>query len=203
MSKQTNSSNMGIVNDDTIDRQRRNFLVTISSILASIGVIGLLSPFIRSLMPSAKTKAQGAPIAVDLSTIAPGQMLTVQWRGKPVWIVHRTKEMLSQLRHDSSLLRDPDSVVEQQPPYAQNIFRSIKPEYLVLIGVCTHLGCSPKLKLADEELGPDWLGGFYCPCHGSTFDLAGRVFKGVPAPINLQVPAHHFVGDHMVVIGED
>ncbi|SQG91595.1 ubiquinol-cytochrome c reductase, iron-sulfur subunit [Legionella pneumophila subsp. pascullei] len=141
---------------------------------------------------------------VDVSRMEPGEQAIIEWRGKPVWIIKRSKDMLNQLqKEDESQLRDPDSLVDQQPEYAQNKYRSINPEFLVLIGICTHLGCSPKYKPNLGELGPDWPGGFFCPCHGSTFDLSGRVFKGVPAPINLEVPPHHFLDEHTIVIGED
>jgi ubiquinol-cytochrome c reductase iron-sulfur subunit len=142
-------------------------------------------------------------VQVDLSKLEPGQQVTVAWQGKPVWIIRRTKTMLEQLALDEALLRDPNSLVDQQPEYAKNRYRSINPEYLVLIGICTHLGCSPKYTPEVNELGPHWPGGFFCPCHGSTFDLAGRVFKGVPAPINLQVPPYKFISEHVIVIGEE
>lgn len=133
----------------------------------------------------------------------PGEQAIVEWRGKPVWIIKRTKDMLKDIDHHDAELRDPESLVDQQPEYAKNKYRSINPEYLVLIGICTHLGCSPKYKPSMGELGPDWPGGFFCPCHGSTFDLSGRVFKGVPAPINLEVPPYRFVNEHTLIIGED
>jgi ubiquinol-cytochrome c reductase iron-sulfur subunit len=189
--------------DDTVNDQRRQFLLMTTSVLAGIGAVCALSPFVASWMPSAKAEAAGAPVQVDLSRMEPGQQVTVEWRGKPVWIIRRTTDMLKHLAGHDEGLRDPNSSVEQQPTYAKNNFRSIKPEYLVLIGICTHLGCSPKYKPFEKELGPDWPGGFYCPCHGSTFDLAGRVFKGVPAPINLEVPPYRFVSDHVIIIGEE
>lgn len=154
-------------------------------------------------MPDAKAQAEGAPLQVDLSKMEPGQHLVIEWRGKPVWIIRRTKEMVQLLPQHESLLRDPKSLVEQQPAYAQNEYRSVNPEYLVLVGICTHLGCSPKYRPTPGELGADWPGGFFCPCHGSTFDLAGRVFKGVPAPVNMEVPPYHFINEHTLVIGED
>lgn len=189
--------------DDSVDEQRRRFLLTTSGVLGGVGALCALTPFVASWMPSAKAQAAGAPVQVDLSKMEPGEQTIVQWRGKPVWIIRRTEAMLKHLDDDKSRLRDPDSLVEQQPSYAHNKFRSIKPEYLVLIGVCTHLGCSPKYKPFEKELGPDWPGGFYCPCHGSLFDLSGRVFKGVPAPINLEVPPYRFLSEHVIVIGED
>lgn len=186
-----------------IDDAKRQFLLTSAGVLGGVGAICALSPFVASWMPSAKAEAAGAPIEVDLSKLEPGQQAIVEWRGKPVWIIRRTKEMLESLKHDAEKLRDPESLVEQQPGYAKNQYRSIRPEFLVLIGICTHLGCSPKYKPFEHELGPDWPGGFFCPCHGSMFDLAGRVFKNVPAPINLAVPPYRFVNDHLIIIGED
>lgn len=189
--------------NDTIDEERRRFLLTSTCVLGGIGAACSLTPLVASWLPSAKAQAAGAPVQVDLSRMQPGEQAIVEWRGKPVWIIRRTKEMLDHLSSNSSLLRDPDSLAEQQPAYAQNLHRSINPEYLVLIGICTHLGCSPKYKPSLQELGPDWPGGFFCPCHGSTFDLSGRVFKGVPAPINLEVPPYHFLNEQTIVIGED
>jgi ubiquinol-cytochrome c reductase iron-sulfur subunit len=188
---------------EEIDEQRRKFLLTTTAVLGGVGAACALIPFISSWWPSAQAEAAGAPVEVDLSKIEPGQQVTVAWRGKPVWIIRRTKEMLQNLNLENSDLRDPQSLVEQQPEYARNKFRSIHPEYLVLVGICTHLGCSPKYMPNPNELGPNWPGGFYCPCHGSTFDLAGRVFKGVPAPINLAVPPYYFLNEHVIVIGED
>lgn len=185
------------------DEARRRFLLTTTGVLGGVGALCALTPFVASWMPSAKARAAGAPVEVDLSKLEPGQQATVEWRGKPVWIIRRTSDMLEHLDDIEDRLRDPDSVVEQQPEYAQNQFRSIKPEYLVLVGICTHLGCSPKYKPYEKELGPEWPGGFYCPCHGSSFDLAGRVFKGVPAPINLEVPPYRFISKHLIIIGED
>lgn len=189
--------------ESPLDEDRRQFLLTSSCILGGIGAVCALTPFVASWLPSAKAEAAGAPVEVDLSRMEPGEQAIVEWRGRPVWIIRRTQKMLQSLNNDLNQLRDPDSLVDQQPVYAQNNYRSINPEYLVLIGVCTHLGCSPKYKPSLKELGPDWPGGFFCPCHGSTFDLAGRVFKGVPAPINLEVPPYHFSNEHTIVIGED
>lgn len=201
-----------VVNDETglnsedglasIDESRRRFLLTTTSIVGGVGAVCALTPLLSSWLPSAKAKANSAPVTVDLSALAPGQQLTVEWRGKPVWIVRRTPKMLQHLNQHNDALRDPNSFVDQQPIDARNPYRSLKPEYLVLIGVCTHLGCIPKYKPYEEELGPDWPGGFYCPCHGSSFDLAGRVFKNVPAPINLAVPPHRYLNDHTILIGE-
>ena len=188
---------------DSVDEQRRRFLLTTTSILGGVGALCALTPFVASWMPSAKAEAGGAPVQVDLSKLEPGQQVTVAWRGKPVWIIRRTPEMLKHLDEGRASLRDPDSLVAQQPAYAQNKYRSIHPDYLVLVGICTHLGCSPTYKPFEKELGPDWPGGFYCPCHGSSFDLAGRVFKRVPAPINLEVPPYRFINEHVIVIGEE
>lgn len=188
---------------DIVDEGRREFLMTATAVLGGAGALCALTPLVGSWFPSAKAEAAGAPVEVDVSQMEPGQQVTVAWRGKPVWIIRRTDEMLKHLADNELQLRDPQSLVTQQPAYAQNRYRSIKPEYLVLIGICTHLGCSPKYEPDVNELGPDWPGGFFCPCHGSTFDLAGRVFRGVPAPINLEVPPYHFKNDHTLVIGED
>lgn len=189
--------------NDLVDEQRRRFLLTTTCVLGGIGALCALTPFVASWLPSAKARAEGAPVQVDLSKLELGEQAVVEWRGKPVWIIRRTQEMLLRLRNNSSLLRDPHSLTAQQPHYAKNAHRSINPEYLVLIGVCTHLGCSPKYKPNLGDLGSDWQGGFFCPCHGSTFDLAGRVFNDVPAPINLEVPPYYFVDKHTIVIGED
>jgi ubiquinol-cytochrome c reductase iron-sulfur subunit len=189
--------------EELIDEDRRKFLVKATCVLGGIGAVCAMTPLVSSWLPSTQVLASGAPVRVDLSAMEPGEQVTVSWRGKPVWIIKRTQEMLQNLDNDESLLRDPQSLVNQQPEYAQNKYRSLNPEYLVLIGVCTHLGCSPKYKPNLNELGAHWPGGFYCPCHGSTFDLAGRVFKGVPAPINLEVPPHYFVNKHTLLIGED
>ncbi|HAT8592807.1 TPA: ubiquinol-cytochrome c reductase iron-sulfur subunit [Legionella pneumophila] len=190
--------------DEQLDEERRRFLLQTTCVLGGVGAACALTPFITSWLPSSKAQAAGAPVKVDVSRMEPGEQAIIEWRGKPVWIIKRSKDMLNQLqKEDESQLRDPDSLVDQQPEYAQNKFRSINPEFLVLIGICTHLGCSPKYKPNLGELGPDWPGGFFCPCHGSMFDLSGRVFKGVPAPINLEVPPYHFLDEHTIVIGED
>jgi ubiquinol-cytochrome c reductase iron-sulfur subunit len=162
-------------------------------------------PFVASMMPSERAKAAGAPIEVDLSTLAPGERVTVEWQGKPVWIVRRTKEMLDTIRANDSHVADPKSLKKMQPAYATNEMRAIKDEYLIVVGICTHLGCSPVGKFAKqaETFDPNWQGGFYCPCHGSLFDLAGRVYKNKPAPDNLVVPPHKYLSDTRIVIGED
>lgn len=189
--------------DGLEDEQRRKFLATATGVVGGVGAVCALTPFVSSWLPSAKAMAAGAPVEVDLSRMEPGQQVTVEWRGKPVWIIKRTEEMLKHLADSEDQLRDPQSLVDQQPAYARNPHRSIKPEYLVLVGVCTHLGCSPKYNPEMGELGDNWPGGFFCPCHGSTFDLSGRVFKGVPAPINLEVPPYRFVSENVIIIGED
>ncbi len=196
------SSSESATDESKIDQKRRDFLVKATGALGGVGAACALTPFVASWLPSEKAQAAGAPVQVELKDLEPGQLVTVEWRGKPVWILRRTKEMLEGLPKIDSSLRDPASLVEQQPDYAKNEYRSINPEYLVLIGICTHLGCIPKYKPNVEEFGPHWEGGFYCPCHGSRFDLAGRVFKGVPAPINLQVPPYKFISEHVIVIGE-
>jgi ubiquinol-cytochrome c reductase iron-sulfur subunit len=166
----------------------------------------LAGPFEGSFQPSERAKAAGAPVEVDISGIAPGEMKTVEWRGKPVWILRRTPEMLGSLKKTDAEVSDPNSDKPMQPEYAKNEHRSIKPEYWIAVGICTHLGCSPSSKFAvgaASGLGDDWPGGFICPCHGSTFDLAGRVYKGKPAPDNLEVPPHKYVSDAKILIGED
>ena len=184
---------------------RRRFLTAATTVVGAVGAGFALVPFISSMQPSAKARAAGAPVRADISKIELGQMIRVKWRGKPVWIVNRTPQMLETLPELDPLLRDPESLEPQQPEYAQNEYRSIKPEYAVLIGICTHLGCSPTFRpdVAPVDLGPEWLGGFFCPCHGSRFDLAGRVYKGVPAPLNLVVPPYRYLSDTEIIIGED
>ena len=190
-----------------VDRDKRRFLTRLTTGVGAVGVAFAATPFVLSMTPSARAKAAGAPVEVDISKLEPGQMLTVEWRGKPVWIVRRTKDMLSTLPALDKELADPGSKnLEQQPNYATNENRSIKPELLVVVGICTHLGCSPSQKFQvgpASGLGDDWTGGFFCPCHGSKFDLAGRVFKNVPAPSNLPVPPHMFLSDTRILIGED
>lgn len=191
------------MSEEEVDKERRNFLIAATGVVGGVGAAFAATPFLSSWLPSARAMAAGAPVEVDVTKMEPGQQVTVEWRGKPVWIIKRTQAMLDSLSTHNEKLRDPESAVEQQPGYAQNPYRSRKPEYLVLVGVCTHLGCSPKFKPFLGELGPSWPGGFYCPCHGSTFDLAGRVFQGVPAPINLQVPPHYFAEQNKLVVGLD
>lgn len=187
-----------------VDLHRRRLLTTAATVVGGVGVVATSIPFISTLTPSAKTRAIGAPIEVDISDLKPGELKIEKWQGKPIWILRRTKQELDELPSLDSMLRDPNSLVDQQPPYAKNEYRSRKPEYLVLIGLCTHLGCSPKyLPDGQEALGPEWKGGFFCPCHGSRFDLAGRVFQGVPAPTNLVVPPYKFLSDTRILVGDD
>jgi len=194
---------MGV--EEKMDCGRRRLLVATAAVGGVAGVTAVV-PFVASMMPSERAKAAGAPVEVDFSKLAPGQMMTVEWRGNPVWIINRSKEMIASLKKTDSEVSDPHSEKKQQPSYCQNETRSIKPEYMVVVGICTHLGCSPSEKFvtgADSGVSPDWPGGFYCPCHGSTFDLAGRVFKNKPAPDNLVVPPYMYLGDTKIVIGED
>jgi ubiquinol-cytochrome c reductase iron-sulfur subunit len=190
---------------DNTNTGRRRFLTAATTVVGAVGVGFALVPFVSSMQPSAKARAAGAPVRADISKLEPGQMIPVKWRGKPVWLVKRTDEMLESLTTLVPELRDPDSVEPMQPEYAQNEFRSIRPEILVTVGICTHLGCSPTYRpdVGAADLGADWLGGFFCPCHGSRFDLAGRVYKGVPAPLNLEVPPHRYLSDNELVIGDD
>ena len=188
------------MSNEGVDLKRRRFLTAAASVVGGTGVALAVVPFIGAMEPSARTKAVGAPVEADISKIEPGQRITVKWRGKPVWIVRRTKTTLD------GDLRDPKSEVKtQQPSYADNEWRSIKPEYFVVVGICTHLGCSPLYVPpgAENDLGPDWKGGFHCPCHGSLFDMAGRVFKDVPAPTNLVVPPYMYLSDTRLLIGAD
>jgi len=190
---------------DTANPGRRRFLTLATTVVGAVGVGFALVPFVSSMQPSAKARAAGAPVRADISKLEEGQMIRVKWRGKPVWIVNRTDSMLESVTELDSTVSDPASVESIQPGYAQNEFRSIKPEILVLVGICTHLGCSPTYRpdVAPADLGKDWKGGFFCPCHGSKFDLAGRVYAGVPAPTNLDVPPHRFLSDDEILIGED
>ncbi|MGA9469778.1 MAG: ubiquinol-cytochrome c reductase iron-sulfur subunit [Candidatus Macondimonas sp.] len=192
-------------NDGGVDTSRRRFLTVATAAVGGVGAVFGAYPFLAAMQPSARAEAAGAPVEVDISKLEPGARLTVEWRGKPVWVVRRTPEMLSKLTGLGSELRDPNSDQDQQPSYAKNAHRSIKPEFLVLVGICTHLGCSPTYRPEPgaSDLGSNWPGGFFCPCHGSRFDMAGRVFAGVPAPLNMAVPPYRFVGDTRVVIGDD
>jgi ubiquinol-cytochrome c reductase iron-sulfur subunit len=194
------------MSDEDVDRSKRRFLTNLTTGLGVVGTAFAAVPFVASMAPSARARAAGAPVEVDISKLKPGEMITEEWRGKPVWIVRRTSEMLQSLPDLDIELADPASEKDQQPDYAQNPTRSIKPEILVVVGICTHLGCSPTEKLAsgsESGLGGDWPGGFFCPCHGSKFDLAGRVYKNVPAPTNLVIPPHAFLSDTRIIIGID
>lgn len=184
---------------------RRRFLTAATTVVGAVGTGFVLVPFVSSMQPSAKARAAGAPVRADISKLEPGQMIRVKWHGKPVWIVKRTQSNLDKLASMDARLADPASEMPQQPAYAQNEWRSIKPEILVLIGICTHLGCSPTYRpdVAPADLGPEWQGGFFCPCHGSRFDIAGRVFKSMPAPKNLPVPPYRYLSDAEIMIGED
>ena len=184
---------------------RRRFLTLATAVVGGVGTIGVAVPFIKSWNPSEKAKAAGAPVEYDVSKMMPGQLVRVQWRGKPVYVVRRTKELLASLESShNDQLKDPDSAEPQQPEYATNSYRSLKPEYLVALGVCTHLGCAPTYRAGDfNEIVEGVNNGFYCPCHGSKFDMAGRVFQNVPAPTNLVIPPHMFSGESTLVIGVD
>ena len=192
--------------DNVVDTKRRRFLVSSTSVVAAVGAGFVAVPFLSSWMPSERAKNAGAPVEVDISKLEQGRLLIVEWQSKPVWIIKRSAKTLADLSKLGDNLRDPASEnIDQQPDYAQNDHRSIKPEISVLVGICTHLGCSPTFRpdIAAADLGADWLGGFFCPCHSSKFDLAGRVYQGVPAPTNLVVPPHKYVSDNVILIGED
>lgn len=190
---------------DGVDLRRRRLL----QITTGLGVVGsafAAVPFVASMTPTARARAAGAPVEIDISKLEPGMVLTEEWRGKPVWLLRRTPEMLASLKQTQALLADPDSQKSDQPTYVDPRTRSIKPETLVLVGICTHLGCSPDKRVeagGGSGLGPNWPGGFFCPCHGSKFDLAGRVFKNVPAPTNLVVPPHSYKDDKTIIVGVD
>lgn len=190
---------------DGVNRGRRRFLTAATSVVAGIGAVIALIPFIKAWKPSAKVRAAGAPVEVDVGDLRPGEMMTVEWRGRPIWIVRRTPEMLEKLPGLDSKLLDPESQAEQQPRYAQNEWRSIEPDLLVTIGLCTHLGCVPTFvpNAGPTPFDSDWQGGFMCPCHLSKFDMAGRVFSGVPAPANLVVPPYRFLDERRILIGAD
>jgi ubiquinol-cytochrome c reductase iron-sulfur subunit len=184
---------------------RRKFLTNLTQVLGGVGGVFSLIPFLKTMSPSARARSAGAPIEIDISNLPPGSYKVVEWRGKPVWIVRRTQNMIDKTLEEDNQLSDPKSLEEHQPNYTKNKFRSIKPEYLVLLGVCTHLGCSPLYKpnAKSKELGLNWKGGFFCPCHGSKFDLSGRVHKGMPAPYNLEVPPYYFVSETKIIVGEN
>lgn len=188
-----------------VDLEKRQFLITATACTGAVGAAAVAVPFVGSMLPSERAKAAGAPVEVDISKIEPGTMMTAEWRGQPVWIINRTDEMTAELSKHNDQLSDPGcEVTSQQPAYCKNANRSIKPNIAVVVGICTHLGCSPTEKLkAGGDMGDNWTGGFFCPCHGSKFDLAGRVFKGSPAPTNLVVPPHQYLTDTTLLIGVD
>jgi ubiquinol-cytochrome c reductase iron-sulfur subunit len=190
---------------EQVDTGRRHFLTVATVAAGAVGAAFAAAPFLASWKPSARARALGAPVEVDISKLEPGALLKFEWRGRAVYVVRRTPEMLAALKAVDSRLRDPQSAQSEQPDFARNEARAIKPEFLVLVGVCTHLGCAPLDKFApgDVTVSADWPGGFFCPCHGSKFDMSGRVFKGVPAPTNLPVPPYKFVSDTRIQIGTD
>jgi ubiquinol-cytochrome c reductase iron-sulfur subunit len=192
------------MSEKKIDNTRRNLIVS-TTVVAGAATVGVAIPFVWSFWPSERAKAAGAPVEADISKLEPGEMQVVEWQGKPVWIMRRTKDQLQAVKKADDKVSDPRSEVPLQPEYAKNEYRSIKPEYLVLVGICSHLGCSPQQKTAEAkaEMGADWAGGFLCPCHGSKFDLAGRVYKGAPAPVNLDVPKHMYLSEGTILIGKD
>ena len=188
------------MSSEAIDHSRRRFLTAATSVVGAAGVVAVAVPFLSTWKPSARAQSAGAPVEADISKLELGQQIIVKWRGKPVWIVRRDEKALATLAEIEGELSDPASDESLQPAYAKNQYRSINPEYLVMIGICTHLGCSPTYR---PDITADWLGGFFCPCHGSKFDYSGRVYSGVPAPTNLEIPPHRFVSDNIVLIGED
>jgi len=193
------------MSNDGVDAGRRRFLTTATGVVGGAGAAMAAWPFLASMRPSERAKAAGAPVVAEIGNLQPGQMATFNWRGRPVWVVKRTEGMLATLPVLEPKLADPDSAEPQQPEYAQNEYRSIKPDVLVMVGSCTHLGCSPSFhpESPAPEIDADWKGGFFCPCHGSKFDLAGRVYKGVPAPLNMVIPPYRYETESRIVIGED
>ena len=190
--------------NEGVDTSKRQFLTSALAVVGAVGTGYLAVPFLSQMQPSVKAMAAGAPVTVDISKMEPGQLLRVEWRGKPVWILNRTNEVLATLKSLDSQLRDPKSDDSIQPASSKNPERSIKPEIFVAVGLCTHLGCSPTFRpeIAPHDLGEKWKGGFFCPCHGSWFDLAGRVYQGVPAPSNLEIPPYRYVSDTQIIVGE-
>ncbi|MGH8550771.1 MAG: ubiquinol-cytochrome c reductase iron-sulfur subunit [Methylococcales bacterium] len=193
------------MNDDAVDEGRRRVLTVATSVVGAIGAGFVAVPFLSAMEPSARTRAAAVPVEIDISKLEVGQLIRVGWRGRPVWVVRRSRESLDSLGALKDFLRDPDSEDSIQPNAAKNPSRSIKPEVFVAIGICTHLGCSPTFRpeLAPSDLGSDWKGGFFCPCHGSRFDLAGRVYKSVPAPTNLEIPPYRYLSDTRIIVGEE
>jgi len=191
---------------DALERQkRRRFLVTATAVVGGIGAVAAATPFVMSFWPSERAKAAGAPVEIDIGKLEPGQKVNAEWRGKVTWVINRTPEMLAMLPKLDGRVADPKSEVDHQPAYCKNENRSIKPEIFVAVGICTHLGCSPTFRpdIAPADLGPEWLGGFFCPCHQSKFDLAARVYKGVPAPTNLTIPPYKYLSDTRILVGAD
>ena len=188
------------MSSDGVDNNRRRFLTAATVVVGAVGTVAVAVPFVKSWSPSARARSAGAPVEADISKLEPGQQIIIKWRGKPVWVVRRDEKALATLPKVEDELRDPNSDESKQPVYAKNAQRSIKAEYLVIEGICTHLGCSPSYR---PEITTDFQGGFFCPCHGSKFDFAGRVYSGVPAPTNLTVPPHYFINDGLILIGED
>lgn len=189
---------------DSTDIERRQFLTGTAAVLGGLGAGVAAIPFVSTFQPSERAKAIGAPVEANIDQIEPGQRVTYKWRGKPVWIIRRTEEQLAALEQMRDILADPDSASSVQPEFAENSWRSLNQEYLVLVGICTHLGCSPSFRplAGDVVMGADSVGGFYCPCHGSKFDLSGRVYAGVPAPTNMDVPPYKFLNESRILIGE-
>lgn len=201
--QQESSEGVADATQEAVNKEKREFLIATSAI-GAVGAAAVAVPFVSSMTPSERAKAAGAPVEVDVSKIQPGEMMTAEWRGKPVWIIRRTEEMTKGLANHDADLTDPDCEDVQQPAYCKNKGRSIRDDIAVIVGICTHLGCSPTAKLKEGgDMGEKWDGGFFCPCHGSKFDLAGRVFKGSPAPKNLVVPAHKFLDENTLLIGVD
>ncbi|MDO4997295.1 MAG: ubiquinol-cytochrome c reductase iron-sulfur subunit [Neisseria sp.] len=193
------------MDNQEINQGRRRFLTLATAGAGGLAAVGVATPFVASFFPSEKAKAAGAAVEIDISKIESGQMLTAEWRGKPIWVVNRTETQLKDLASVDGQVTDPKSEADQQPEYCRNETRAIKPQYWVAVGICTHLGCSPTYRpdIAPADLGADWKGGFFCPCHGSKFDIAGRVYKGVPAPTNLVIPPHKYLNDTTLLVGED
>ncbi|MCK0165520.1 ubiquinol-cytochrome c reductase iron-sulfur subunit [Marinobacter sp. S6332] len=193
------------MNNGDVSQGRRRFLIGATAAVGGVGVVGAAVPFVASWNPSAKAEAAGAPVTVNISKIEPGQQVTVEWRGKPVWIIRRTDEMVDNIEKLNDKVKDPQSEAPQQPTYINGILRSLKPEFAVLVGLCTHLGCVPSYRpeVAPADLGDEWLGGLFCPCHGTRYDMAGRVYKAQPAPLNLEVPPYRYDDDATLTIGLD
>jgi len=187
---------------ETIDEERRKFLKVGSCILGGAAVAAMSYPFVKALGPTAQMQHEAGPVTVDITNLHENEQLTLTWQGKPIWVIRRTQEELTELKKANPDLLDPDSLTDQQPTFAKNAYRSLRPDILVLVGLCTHLGCIPNFFPKEGSVAPHWQGGFLCPCHGSRFDMAGRVFKEMPAPLNLRVPPYHFIDEHTLVIGE-